>query len=415
MAAPNYSEFSAGDSLQGYVYQVEFALYQMLDPDTAPAQISIETIDDVVQGPLDDPEALLQLKLHQVNGDGKVRRLTDRHPDFWKTLRVWARAVSQEAVDPAKASFLFLTTAPLSDGCEIGKLLAPKGSEGRQPSAAVEKLEQLASDILSDPDLSPKSSLVKGASAFSALLKAQKIDLVRNIQILTDAPTINDLRKKIDHRLRARGIPRQNHEAFVELILGWWYSRAVEQIGGPPGGVIPFDALETRISEIAKLLAAGCLHAYQDLQDPTDEDLSALEQRLFVRQMGKLGVSTGTTLAKAAMVDFYKAEGHIKRWAQEFKLEQSELDQFTNDLKGIWGTNFGKAEIEALELGENAEEIVLQRLGRDVLLSTVNSPAPNLKEFEAGYIARGTFHVLANRPEIGWHPRWQDYFKGEKE
>jgi hypothetical protein len=84
---------------------------------------------------------------------------------------------------------------------------------------------------------------------------------------------------------------------------------------------------------------------------------------------------------------------------------------FEDDLKGLWATNFGVAEAEVERcLREQDVEGELQRLGRNVLQATLNSSAPKLRGFAGDYLARGSFHMLANTPSIGWHPRWQAMF-----
>jgi len=61
---------------------------------------------------------------------------------------------------------------------------------------------------------------------------------------------------------------------------------------------------------------------------------------------------------------------------------------------------------------EHAPDAALKDLGLGVLEKTLNAPAPALKGFEGSYLARGVFHVMANRPDIGWHPYWETIFKG---
>jgi hypothetical protein len=148
--------------------------------------------------------------------------------------------------------------------------------------------------------------------------------------------------------------------------------------------------------------------------NPTEEELATLHDRTFVKQLEALGVAKGMMVARAAIVDFYKADGHIKRWIKDFKLDEAELNYFTEDLKGIWANSFGAAELKAPGCAkEHDPDAALKDLGRAVLEKTMVAPAPVLKGFEGSYLARGAFHVMANRPEIGWHPYWETIFKGK--
>jgi len=66
----------------------------------------------------------------------------------------------------------------------------------------------------------------------------------------------------------------------------------------------------------------GSLHPYEDLMEPTEDDLTKLHDRTFVKQLEALGIAKSMIVARAAIVDFYKADGHIKRWIKEFKLDE---------------------------------------------------------------------------------------------
>lgn len=412
MATIPYADFSAGDSLLGYIYQCEYALFHLLDRDNPTVQISIETLDDVVFGNLSDPEALLQLKLHAVNGDGKVRSLTDRSPDLWKTLRVWATLVHGGRIKPAKTTFFLMTTSPLSQQPSVAHLLGPReGEKDRNIVLANQTLQELAANILGDPDLSTKSPLIKGASALLALAPSLRLELVRNIVIVTGTPTILDLRKKIESRLRAGGSTQETHQQFVETVVGWWYGRCVEQIAAKDERTISFDALERKMAETAKALALPNLPRYEALEEPIGAELTELIGRLFVHQLQALGLQDTSVLVRTAMVDFYKADGHRKRWLEELRLDQKELAAFESDLKSAWAVNFGVAETEVDLCAKCPDpDVALQRLGLRVLKETMNAAVPRLKGFEAEYLAKGSYHILANGPKIGWHPHWQALF-----
>ena len=104
---------------------------------------------------------------------------------------------------------------------------------------------------------------------------------------------------------------------------------------------------------------------------------------------------------------------HRKRWLQELRLDRLELNSFEADLRGIWATNFGLAEAETEDCAVSANPALsMQQLGRRVLQQTLGVKSPNLKGFDADYLARGSFHIMANgpAPTIGWHPHWQKRF-----
>lgn len=413
MTGPSYSEFSAADSMLGYIYQIEYALYHLLDRDLSVHQISVETLDDIVDGNIGDPQALLQLKLHAPSKNGALKTFTDRCPDFWKTLRVWSTLVSRRIVNPAQTSFFLLTTSRPGDGSLLADYLAPaKGVVARKVDEALVQIEILAADILADTELDKLGPLPKGASAFAALSPAEKIDLVRNITIVTSVPPVQNLRKLIDQRLTLSGVTRENHGAFVEIIVGWWYDQCIQHIGKEDGGVITADALEQKIAESAQMFAVGRLQRDVDIENPAASELEKLNDRLFVNQIAKIGYPRDGELIGSAKVDYYKADGYRKKWLEKMRVSKGELGAFESDLRGIWANNFGNAEVNRDDCAETSQpEKCLQKLGREVYDATIKAPAPALKGFDGAFLARGTFHIMANAPDIGWHPYWDTIFR----
>ncbi len=124
----NKESFSAADSLVGYVYQCEYALFRALDTDDPAEGFMVETFDDVVVEGEGDALELLQLKHHD---PAKAKSFTDKSVDLWKTIRIWSSLVKDGTVDPGKTSFFLLTTAQASPSAMLAEYLAPKGTAER--------------------------------------------------------------------------------------------------------------------------------------------------------------------------------------------------------------------------------------------------------------------------------------------
>ncbi len=416
MSGPRYSEFSAGDSMLGYIYQCEYALYHILDRDNLATSLAIETSDDLVlEGHNGDPQQLLQLKLHGATPNAGVRNLTDRHEDIWKTLRNWATQVQRSDIDPATTSFVLMTTASrVTTETSIAHALCPKHSDGtRQPNEALSMIGNLALEIIADTKLSDKSSLKKGASAFLALPVNQRISLVRNMTIVTSNPSIRELRKKIDSRLRASGASEEAHPDFVETIVGWWYGACINHLS--TGGIHPikFEALERKIAETAQRFNISSLPRYQIVDALNEDQIRALNERTFVKQILETGYKQSGTLVVAAMLDFYKADAHRKRWLEELLIDNADLRQFEAELRAIWQIHFGFSEADCADIAEDEDlERLHRKAGQRTIRDTLAAPPPELKKFSEGFFARGSYHILANGspPTIGWHPLWHRRF-----
>jgi len=100
-------DFSAGESVLGYLYQSRYALYLLLT--RIDSNITIEKLDDITFEEGFSPIELLQLK-HHVNSTAS---LTNSCPDLWRTARIWCDSLSQivHEVVPAWRNVFVMTVA----------------------------------------------------------------------------------------------------------------------------------------------------------------------------------------------------------------------------------------------------------------------------------------------------------------
>ena len=89
------------------------------------------------------PLELLQTKHHLK----KAGDLSDGSVDLWKTLRVWAEAVSDGPSLPRRTRFVLITTAKAPDGTAAAHLRpAGAGPTARDPEVA-DQLLMTAADV----------------------------------------------------------------------------------------------------------------------------------------------------------------------------------------------------------------------------------------------------------------------------
>ena len=59
-------------------------------------------------------------------------------------------------------------------------------------------------------------------------------------------------------------------------------------------------------------------------------------------------------------------------------------------------------------------EVEMAELAFEIYDSTISGYISTLRGFATNsYLTKGTFHRLADIPEIGWHPDWEKYFPKE--
>lgn len=400
--------FSAADSLVGYVYQCEYALFRALDTDDPAESFMVETFDDVVVEGKDDAFELLQLKHHD---PAKAKAFTDKSADLWKTIRIWSSLVRDGAIDPSKTSFFLLTTAKTSSSAMLVEYLAPKvvGVGGtRSFNAAQGLLMQIAEEIKAGTT----DSMKKNVEPFLALPEAARNVLIGNMTIVSGVAVIESLRQKIVKRLSLTGATTENLERLTQSLAGWWYWILIERLRSKERKAITREQLQEKITDLVSQYVVSSLPIFEDITDPDADQKAHLLQRLFVRQLMVIGHAPDKTAVAGALLDVYKADGHIKRWLEGLRLQPKELQEFKNQLYGHWAAKFGAIEPDADAcLGRDDVEFELAKLGRTALSGSLSGSQAKLKDLELDYLRRGVLHLMANEPLIGWHPHWIAKFK----
>jgi len=125
---------AAGPQALGYLYQAQYALYALLTADGEDSALVLEGLDDMELQSATATE-LQQLKHHLSTKRQAV--LSNRSPDWWKTLRVWGDLLQQQQWDPLRTRLALLTTATAAPG-SIPRRLRDDAALGprRRPEAA---------------------------------------------------------------------------------------------------------------------------------------------------------------------------------------------------------------------------------------------------------------------------------------
>lgn len=361
----------------------------------------METFDDVVVEGRDDAFELLQLKHHD---PAKAKAFTDRSVDLWKTIRIWSSLVRDDAVDPSKTSFFLLTTAQASPSAKLVEFLAPTERGTRDIKAAKGLLTQIAAGAT--------GSMKKNVEPFLALPEATRDVLIGNMTIVPGVAVIESLRKKIVKRLSLTGATTGNLECLAQSLVGWWYWVLIERLRSKEKLAIGKELLQERITDLVSQYVVSSLPIFEDITNPDADQKARLLQRLFVQQLMAIGHAPDKFAVAGALVDVYKADGHIKRWLEGLRLQPKELQEFKDQLYGHWAAKFGAIEPDAEAcLGRDDEESELAKLGRTALSGSLSGSQAKLKDVELDYLRRGVLHIMANETMIGWHPHWIAKFK----
>jgi hypothetical protein len=377
----------AAAAAMGYLFQCRYALLEGLRavPDTPHLLISIEKFDDVAFESNGEPTALIQTK-HHID---KIGDLSDSSVDLWKTISVWNSKLAEDIEAPFRMRFALLTTAAAPDKSAAALLRMRDRNE-----VAADKL------LLAAAKSSENKTTEKARKAYVALAEGVRLSLLRSVRILDKSPNIIDVREDIERELH-HAAPRDQIEKLVERLEGWWFGVVIRAMSGAAPSAIPVSAIEQRVDELREEFKRDALPIDFKTALPSQSVVAELDKRPFVRQLRKIEI--GGRRIEFAIRDYYRASEQRSRWAREDLLIDGELERYEQELTEAWEPRHA-AIVEEAEDGSQEEKIVLGQSIFKWAEQDANFPLRTVRE---RFLTHGSYHILANRYTVGWHPDYK--------
>jgi hypothetical protein len=341
--------------------------------------VRLEAIEDVdVISEVDSVARNVQAKHHL-----KGHTLTDRSPELWRTLLVWMD-FAEKLGDAALPNLQLATTSTSASDTGVSLL----GPAGRDVTTALAKFLAVAEE--------PGAKVTrKVRQRFAGLHESSQLKLLHAATILDASAPVT----KLNERLRvALGmvVPREQPEAFLERLKGWWVDRSVELLAGERAQITGQQLYEY-CDAIRDDFRRGSLAITSELRD--DPDIEAKQPLLakpFVQQLHLVGAPD--EVKDLAVRHYYRAYAQRGRWAREIEGVDEDIDGYEQTLTDEWETEFIALKIRAPADPEARAE------GLRFAMSFGSNTRAQLRGVDQPVLCRGTLHGLADRLAIGWHP-----------
>lgn len=383
------SEFDATASMLGYLYQARYALYLSLrkirevqDPDEC--FVSIEKLDDIAFETGGNPVDILQTKYHGAGGN-----LTDRSADLWKTIRVWAESITKGVLDPLTMNFSLITTQRAPEVGLVASLLPTFSRD-------IKAVRTLLDDIASETSNATNSLAYK---AYNELQDLQKDQLIGSINILCCSASILDVSELMKKELRTT-VDKKYTEAFITRLEGEWFKRFIIAMSSPDNKDVCLGEVVETIDDLRSQFSLTNLTAdYADLE-PEDVDVEG-DERIFVEQLRLVGATSRAI--RFAIINYYRACEQRSRWSRDGLVKPGELKSYLNKLEEEW-VNHSSLILPDTDITEPG---LNEKAGMNVYAKCQNDGALAIRrDFNHPYVARGSYHTLADDLRIGWHPSY---------
>jgi len=374
---------TAAGQLLGYTLQLPRALCRLLEVGPGGA-VGVEVLGDVTAY-LPNGDSINEEDKSSVQGNP----LTDRSTDLWKTFHNWIKLIEEGTVNLDKTRFVLYCNQ--KGRKSLVKRFADASTD-ESAEAARRAAEKELEGLSTEHAIWPYYDYVinKHADLFERIIT--RFDL-----IIGSDSAYEDVRAELSKML----VPDSDLTFISQTMGGWMDETVMGLVKAKQLAVIRhkdfkhrFDVLMTRIRQRALVD-----YAASELLLDKQVDLSLKSRLTFVQQLDLINISEEQKLE--AVADYLRADHNRNRWIENEFIDEDVARDFDNRLKTFWKTTQRKTEIvhKTLSEAERGELVLGDCTARQEPIRDVEPPDRTVS---------GTYHALANREELGWHPRWPD-------
>lgn len=378
---------SAPGPAAGFAYQFERALY-WLARSPAGALVGIETDDDV--SIRSGAASLFEQDKHSI-ADG-AEPFGDRSKDLWNTLGIWMDALEEGRVEVDAARFLMVTNKTLPD-C-IAKVIGTAAS-AEEAGECIAKLERAAEDP-------PRSIAVLVGRILRSESRDTLIKLIHNTELLdaTSGAAAPQVRSDTIANLPLPSWAIPTADSILNELAGWVHSCTAAAWRENKPAWIGRDQFVNQLHAVLDNRKRKIVRERAEHLIPVSDDAVGGEKgRQFVKQM--FFVTEDSVLVDSAIRDFIRSSIEKLRLSKEGSITDDDWKAFQAALCSRWEKI--RARIIRLKKDHPPDDV-----GFEILTETTENYRERLagSETDQVYLTSGTYHLLADLLEVGWHPEY---------
>ena len=375
---------NAAGQLFGYSLQFPRALLRLLQSGEGDA-VGVEICGDVS---VFFPEGIV-LSEEDKSSLG-TNALTDHSENLWKTFYNWITAVSAGELQINKTRFVLYTNHSVAQ--QSLAFLFGKAESREEVTTAIKVAKERLNDVVDGHDLFKYVDFVvnQNPETFEHLLL--RFELVVN-HAADDV--YEDIRKEIARKL----VGKAHIEWILDNLSGWVQKTINVQIAHRKQALITFDDFSRQFLALFSRVRQQALIDFAVTHLPDTEALTArMKARpIYVKQLEWIEADPMEIME--AVSDYYRADSNRLDWIAKEIIDESAMSDFMGRLKSFHSNR--QQRIELTERGREEAERgqMLLHDCKDRQETLAGQPPPDRT-------IQGTYHVLAEEKQVGWHPRW---------
>ena len=379
--------------LFGYSLQYPRAYLRLLEiPDDA--CVSIEDIGDVGVFYSDGSKLVEEDKSTIRN----VNTLSDKSTNLWKTIYNWLNKIKNGVLNVKTDKFILYTNHLVSTDSIVQKL--------NQTFDNISEIDEVITEINSIKESSKVDSDIY--KYINSILEETNIivfkKLLKNFELITDKKADNvyeEIEKRLIHDL---GITANQTEIILQEGTGWLQKQFMEKAANHKDLCIKrIDYMKFIKPFYNKVLVSELIDYACSKSLTNEQQLSILGNHpTYVRQLELINLETDDILE--AINDYYKSEINRDKWNEDGILSLEDLQTFKSDLISSYKQSKRIIDIR----NSNNTDIDKGQLlysecqQKDIKLAQKIPPSKTVQ---------GTYHLLSDEKELGWHPDWKNKLK----
>lgn len=386
--------FSAKGQMYGYLYQIDRALLWLSRcPDGS--IISIETDDDVVVR-LKNGESIRTIYEQDKASVKKKYPFTNTNVNLWKTLSNWLTLIETQKISAENSKFLLATNVTTKSSC-IVKSISVYNADGATYEKAYRDLLEIATTTKS-------TTLKPYATKLIQSDKSLVMSLLRRIE-LCECPSSYDRKTFLDQIIQGLHLNdgQTPHYEILKMLYGWITNACMEfWLSGEDACFDPKVLWSKRDYLKQQFAQKPFIEQAANLIPISQADQDNEKGSLFVKQLDLILAQEDEKLK--AIQDFLRAKREKHNYAINANITKQHLDDYEDGLKENWSQNFTRhrrLNREApVDVGYAIYSDTIQHKGKLAGIEPTYS-----------YLSNGTYHQMANKRFIGWHPDWEELTK----
>lgn len=319
--------------------------------------------------------------------------IADRSLDLWKTIRNWVDAVAEGKIDPWHAIFRVYLSRP------FGGNIAWKFHNCNTLADAIDAVEQARSELLGGDKQALPSDLAKHVEIVFRTDPTTLAQIIRQFEIDTGSGgSVEDVKTAITEKW----ISPDTVDDVLRQMVGWVKNRIDSLLEGGRPAIIGADEFVREAVAFARKLDQTLILTSLARHPSDTEKAAHIRSRLYIRQLELIELEDDDKLQ--AVSDYIMAESDRIAWAERGLIHASSFDEFETDLVSVWRNHRLRSRIRDKD-HTDVERGVLVYADCCDHSATLAGVAP------PSHFCRGSFHAVADRLTIGWHPDYKSLLK----